>query len=233
MFSNFKTACWHCRRMFMLAGCLSILGYWLSPDSPSGRYWVASLWMFMTPLLWAGRYSAVEYQNRIRYVLLSAKRSKVHCIELVMMFVLTLFVAAGVCRGVGLSCFAVGLWGAVLCGWTSLLDQLGRRVSSTLISVTCGGLLVWSCPFWLGGWLGEPGFSPWLASWIMWLHPVSQALTFSGASNLIEPVFYSLTFIGVVEVELFRPIWGLLLAFAMTIALFWCSYILNRNRSAS
>ena len=98
--------------------------------------------------------------------------------------------------------------------------------------VTITGVALWSSPFWLGAWLGEPGFTPWLASWVMWLHPVSQALTLSGLSNLIEPVFYQLTFIGVVEVELFNPFWGLLLASLTTVGMFGYSFFLNRRRSA-
>ena len=231
MFSFLKMGAWHCRRMFLIAGVLAIAGYLLAPDSDTGRFWVASLWMFLCPLLLTARYSGGTVARANQMVLHSAGRTRIWLFEVVVSILLALLVSVGVCQDISLAAFAVGLWGVFLCAVASLVEQLGRRAANVMSTVFCVGLLLWASPFWLGSWLGEPGFTPWLASWVMCLHPVSQALTLAGLSNLIEPVFYSLTFIGVVEVELFSPIWGLLLASSATIGIFVCSYVLNRRRS--
>ena len=230
--AQIKMFIWHCRRMLGIASLLSGLGYWLSPDSETGRFWVASLWMFMTPLILMARYDSRKSVGLTTFILRSPRRSRMHILESALCVVLALLVGICASKELSLAAVSIGIWGAFLCAVSSILDQMGRRSVDVLSIVTMLGLAVWSSPFWLGAWLGEPGFTPWLASWIMWLHPVSQALTFSGLSNLIEPVFYSLTFIGVVEVELFKPLWGLLLASLTTVGMFGYSYFLNRRRSA-
>ena len=67
----------------------------------------------------------------------------------------------------------------------------------------------------------------------MWLHPVSLALSLAGLTNLIEPIFYSVTLIGVVEVELFDPHGGLIVLWLATMVSFGASFMLNRRRSGS
>ena len=232
MVAQIKMVLWHCRRMLGIASLLSGLGYWLSPESETGRFWIASIWMFLSPLILMARYESRTCGGLTTFILRSPKRSRIHLLESVFCVVLVLFVGICVSKELSLAAVSIGIWGTFLCAMSSILDQMGRRTVNVLSIVVMLGLAVWSSPFWLGAWLGEPGFTPWLASWIMWLHPVSQALTFSGLSNLIEPVFYSLTFIGVVEVELFNPLWGLLLASLTTVGMFGYSYFLNRRRSA-
>ena len=218
--------------MLVVSGVLAAIGYLLSPDSETGQFWVGSLWMLLSPLILVSRHTNREFANLQTFVLRSPRRSQIHLIECGTCLFSVLLVAAVVCKELSWAGLAMGGWGALLCGTASVLEQTGRRRVSVLSIVSFGGFLLWSCPFWLGPWLGEPGYTPWLASWVMWLHPVSQALTFSGLSNLIEPVFYSLTFIGVVEVELFDPHWGLLLVMFTTVGMFGYSYLLNRRRSA-
>ena len=212
---------------------LAVVGYALVPESVGGRFWTGSAWMLLSPLLIAGRFRAPEFANRTQFILQSGRRSNIHLMELFGAFFCSVCIGVAVVGDVTLPALVLGVWGGLLCGISSVLEQVNLSNSTTLLVGVFVGGLFWSSPFWLGPWLGEPGFTPWLASWLMWLHPVSLALSLAGLTNLIEPIFYSVTLIGVVEVELFDPHGGLIVLWLATMVSFGASFMLNRRRSGS
>lgn len=230
---QFRVLVYHCRRMFMVAGALMVCAYLFAPYAMGGRFWTGSAWMMLSPLILLARYPRSGFVERTQAVLMSPRRSSIHLLELCVAAVLSVMLGC-VCVGdVTLSALILGLWGSFLCGLASVFEQM-KRPPSTAIALVFGiGTLLWTSPFWLGPWLGEPGFTPWLASWLMWLHPVSLALSLSDLTNLIEPIFYSVTFVGVVEVELFDPLAGLFIVGIVTLTIFVTSYVVNRRRSGS
>ena len=223
----------HCRKMFMVAATLMVCAYLFAPQATGGKFWTGSAWMLLSPLILLGRYSRSEFVERTQTILMSGRRSWIHLLEL--------YTASGLCVILGcvcvgdvtLSALTLGIWGSFLCGVASLFEQTDRSPTTAVALVFSIGVLLWTSPFWLGPWLGEPGFSPWLASWLMWLHPVSLALSLSDLTNLIEPIFYAVTFVGVVEVELFDPLGGLFIVGIVTLMIFAGSYFANRRRSGS
>lgn len=223
----------HCRRMYLVAGLLMVCAFVWAPDAVGGRFWTGSALMLLSPLILLTRYARDDFQHGVQSVLLSPRRSHIHLIELNTALGLCIVLGIVCVGGMTWSALVLGVWGSFLCGLASLFEQ-GDWSASNVLAVVFGiGLLLWSSPFWLGPWLGEPGFTPWLASWVMWLHPVSQALSLSELTNLIEPIFYSVTFVGVVEVELFDPLSGLFVVGIVTILTFALSYVVNRRRCAA
>ena len=231
MATQLRMVFWHCRRMFLVACVLGAVGYAISPQSVGGRFWVGSAWLILSPMVLLCRYKKAQYTSFRAHILCSPTRSWIHLIECLVSFSALSVVSFLLNGGLTMAGVALSLWAGSIVALTATLEQTRLRPLSIFIIASGTGLMFWTSPFWLGAWLGEPEFSPWLASWVMWLHPVSQALALSGASNLIEPIFYSLTFIGVVEVELFDPHWGLLCVAGIMFAVFGLSYVLNRRRS--
>lgn len=231
--SRLRLLTYHCRRMFLVAGILMLCGYVFAPEAMGGRFWTGSAWMMMSPLILLTRYARGEFNECVQAVLLSPRRGQIHMTELYVSFVLCIVLGIVCVGAVTWSALALGFWGSLLCGVASVFEQAERSPSTALAMAFGVGVLAWASPFWLGPWLGEPGFTPWLASWLMWLHPVSQALSLSELTNLIEPIFYSVTFVGVVEVELFDPLSGLFVVGIVTLMTFVSSYVVNRRRSGA
>ena len=92
-------------------------------------------------------------------------------------------------------------WGAACVMLADLFDALHERAGVAWAYATlCLGAL-YTAPIWGAVWFGEEALSPWLSTLSFNLHPAFASLMASGSPPLQDPLLYSLTQSGLVEVR--------------------------------
>ena len=216
----------------IVAALAAFFGWYLNAYLFGKSYWFATVWMTVNVIVFASRYEGVNAAFARGIEFSSPKRSSFIITRTLLFFVISMICAFVLLAEISWSAIAIGLWGTFMFALAHFFDTFNRGVVFTTSSSFLVGLLLCSAPFCLGAWIGEPSFTPWLASLLMLLHPVSQALVLAGQSNLIDPVFYSATMIGVVEVELFSPFVGMCVNGIIVVLLALVSVVRDGKRDA-
>lgn len=222
----------HFGASLIVAALAAFFGWYLNAYLFGKSYWFATVWMTVNVIVFASRYEGANEAFARGIEFASPKRSSFIITRSLLFFVTSMVCSCVLLSEISWSAIAVGLWGSFIFVLAHFFDTFNRGVVFTTSSSFIVGLLLCGAPFCLGAWIGEPSFTPWLASLLMLLHPVSQALVLAGQSNLIDPVFYSATMIGVVEVELFSPFVGMFFNGVIVVLLALVSVVRDRKRDA-
>jgi len=176
---------------------------WL-PSGPSSRIWALVGAALLAPWLVLGR-DAHSSREGWRMALCDVPRAgRLVALELVPPLLVVAVAAIVGTGGVGAPALSLFAWGAALVCGADALDRRMGRPGPAWVALYAAALVVLAAPVWLAFAFGlAPG---WLATWIVGLHPAASVLAAAGQSTLQDPVFYTYTLSGVVEV---RPLsWG-------------------------
>ncbi len=176
---------------------------WL-PAAPSSRIWTLVAVALLAPWLVIGR-DASSSREGWRLALCDVPLAgRLVVLELLPPLLVVAVAAIIGTGGPGAPALGLFAWGAALvCGADALDRRLGRP-GPAWVATYGAALAVLTAPLWLAFAFGQaPG---WLATWTVGLHPAATVLAAAGQSTLQDPVFYTYTLSGVVEV---RPLsWG-------------------------
>lgn len=209
------------------------LPLWL-PDAPSARIWTLTALALLAPWLVLGR-DARSNAEGWRAALCNAPRAgRLVLLELVPP--LTIAALAAALGTAGLDSPGSATPALVLFTWTAALiciaDALDRRLGrpgpAWVLTLTTA-LAITTAPLWLAPTYAAP-LTPWLtplapsiATLAIGLHPAAATLAAAGHATLQDPIFYTYTLSGVVEV---RP-----LGWPPAAALFTATAILGAIRA--
>lgn len=208
------------------------LPLWL-PDAPSARIWTLTALALLAPWLVLGR-DARSNAEGWRAALCNAPRAgRLVLLELVPP--LTIAALAALLGTTGLDSPGPATPALVLFTWTAALiciaDALDRRLGrpgpawvltlTTALALTTAPL--WLAPTYAAPGLAPPSAAPWIATLAIGLHPAAATLAAAGHATLQDPIFYTYTLSGVVEV---RP-----LGWPPAAALFTATAILGAIRA--
>lgn len=177
------------------------LPLWL-PSDPSSRIWTLTAVALLAPWLVLGR-DARSNAEGWRGALCGAPRAgRLVLLELVPPLAVVAMGAIIGTGGLGAPALTVFAWAAALVCVTDALDRRLGRPGPAWVGVLVGALAVLTAPLWLAPVFGGAG-APWVATLAIGLHPAAATLAAAGQSTLQDPVFYTWTLSGVIEV---RPI---------------------------
>lgn len=178
---------------------------WL-PSVPSDRIWALVMAGLLAPWLVLGRDARSSAEGWRTALCETPRASRLVLLELVPPLVVVAVAAIIGTGGVGAPALAVFAWGASLVCAADALDRGLGRPGPAWLAVAAGGLAVLTAPVWLAFAFGTTELAPWPATLTIGLHPAAATLAAAGQSTLQDPVFYTYTLSGVVEV---RPLaWG-------------------------
>lgn len=176
---------------------------WL-PATPSSRIWALVAVSLLAPWLVLGR-DAASSREGWRLALCDVPRAgRLVLLELVPPLIVVAVAAIVGTGGLGAPALGLFAWGAALVCVADAFDRRLGRPGPAWVAVYGAALLVSTAPLWSAFAFGyAPGT---VATWAVGLHPAAMVLAAAGQSTLQDPVFYTYTLSGVVEV---RPLgWG-------------------------
>lgn len=172
---------------------------WL-PADPSLRLWAVCAFVVLAPWLVLGR-DARRIATGLREPLRGAQRlGRLVAIELVPA---SGVLAVGALVGSGgqpAAALAIFAWGFFLVALADALDRRSARAGAAWIVVLAVVGVIATAPLWLAGWFNTT-YGHWPATLSVGLHPAGAALVGAGRVTLQDPVFYTWTLSGVVEVR--------------------------------
>lgn len=173
---------------------------WL-PDELSARVWCLVGLASLSPWLVLGR-DARRVTAGTRETLRSAPRAGRLVLAEFLPPLAVLAVGALVGSGLTLpAACALFAWGFWLVALADVLDRRSARAGAAWVVVLGVVLAIGTAPLWLAGWFGLSSFEPWPSTLAIGLHPAAAALAGAGRITLQDPVFYTWTLSGVVEVR--------------------------------
>lgn len=174
---------------------------WL-PGAPSDRIWALVAVALLAPWLVLGR-DAHSSREGWRLALCDVPRAgRLVLLELVPPLLVVAIAAIVGTGGVGAPALGLFAWAAALVCLADALDRRLGRPGPAWVALYGVAAVVLVAPLWLAFAFGQlPGT---LATWTIGLHPAAMVLSAAGQSTLQDPVFYTYTLSGVVEV---RPLW--------------------------
>lgn len=194
------------RIRFVIGACIALtLPLWL-PAAPSDRLWTLTGLALLAPWLVLGRDAAAR-RGGWRMAMAEAPRAgQLLVLELLpaaLVVLLGAFIGTG---GAMAPTLALTGWGLLLVCAADALDRRLGAAGPAWVAVLALGLAIYVAPLWLAFAFGAVDWAPWLATLSIGLHPTATALAAAGQSTLQDPIFYTFTLSGVVEV---RPLaWG-------------------------
>lgn len=178
---------------------------WL-PAAPSARIWTLVALGLLAPWLVLGRDARASAEGWRAALCDVPRAGRMVLLELVPPLAVVLVAAIVGTGGFGAPALALFAWGAGLVCAADALDRRIGRPGPAWVAVFTFALAVLTAPVWLAFAFGNAPTAPWIATLAVGLHPAASTLAAAGQSTLQDPVFYTYTQSGVVEV---RPLgWG-------------------------
>lgn len=190
------------RIRFALGLCVVLTAPLWLPAAPSARIWTLTALALLAPWLVLGR-DARSNAEGWRAALCDAPRAgRLVLLELIPPLLVVALGAIVGTGGVGLPALVAFTWAAALVCLADALDRRLGRPGPAWVAIFTFALALLTAPLWLAFAFGG-ALAPWIATLAIGLHPAAATLAAAGQSTLQDPVFYTYTLSGVIEV---RPI---------------------------